>query len=272
MRRSIPVLGVVLSFVVGQSGMVTATPVAAQGATYAIRGVYGNDTSSTGFRRIQANGFDVVNTGAYAEDLATLQSHGMEGLVWLGGYSNDSCRFYEDNSWVRSHVPAIAGSPAIAAYYLADEPNSVSCPNAPDQIKARSDLVKSLDPSKPSFIVISENDGQTQYPYAKFAGKADIMGVDIYPCNKVDPSCTFHDITAAVAALARAGISDYWGILQAFGDSYYRMPTTTEIRRQYKLWSQSSMTGYFFYTWSDEPVSIGGHSDVIATLKSLNRR
>jgi hypothetical protein len=291
---------VVLAFVFGQSGMVTATPVAAQGIarpvpvqgtaeavpvparstptetrvtpTYAIRGVYGNDASSTGFSRIQTTGFDVVNTGAYPSDLATLQSSGMKGLVWLGGYSNDTCQFYEDDSWVRSHVRAIAGSAAIAAYYVADEPNSVSCPTAPSQIKARSHLVKRLDPTKPSFIVISENDGQTEYPYAKFAGKADIMGVDIYPCNHVDPACTFQDIPAAVAALTKAGVSDYWGILQAFGDHYYRMPTATEIGRQFDLWSQSSMTGYLYYTWSDEPVSIAGHRDVIAELKLLNGR
>src|SRR5437588_1272975 len=80
------------------------------------RGAYGEDTSADHYDHIAAAGFNVVMTSPFKVNLDALQAHGLRGIVWLGQGYNTSCRWENDDTWIRSHVSAIAGHPAILAY------------------------------------------------------------------------------------------------------------------------------------------------------------
>jgi len=233
-------------------------------------GAYGRDSSSTGTSTLTSLGFNTVTTGPFRAELDKLQAQGMKAVIWLGAYGRGSaapCQFERDDNWIRSVVPAIAGHPAIAAYQVTDEPNYHECPNSPQQMKARSDLIKSLDPSASTYLVVSTWDGVEGYPYQYFAGTTDIMGLDVYPCTR-DYGCRFDKIDDAITQAAKDGVTRYWAVMQGFEDSWYRMPTAAELGTQFKRWSASGMEGYFLYHWNYGGLDQSGeHKDV---LKSTN--
>src|SRR5205823_769382 len=65
-------------------------------------------------------------------------------------------------------------------------------------------------------------------PYTPYVGTVDIIGVDRYPCSYVS-GCVFSKIDDTLALLDQAGVPHYWAFIQAFADSYYRMPTADEL-------------------------------------------
>src|SRR5687768_13512958 len=87
-----------------------------------VRGVYGRDSSPSGVATLKSTGFNTVTVQPWRDHLDGLQADGLEGLVWLFGYNNDTCSFDRDDAWIRETVTAIAGHPAIVAYNVADEP------------------------------------------------------------------------------------------------------------------------------------------------------
>jgi len=236
-----------------------------------MRGAYGTDNSASGFDRIAAAGFNTVVTNPYRELLDPLAARGLHGVVWLGGWDNATCTWEFDEATIRHLVPPIAGHPALLAYYLGDEPQFSDCPAGPSAYRARSALVHALDASRPTFTVISAYDPGTResYPYAHWAGTVDILGLDVYPCSFAR-GCDFADIDGAVAAAARAGISRYWGILQAFQDDYYRLPTPAELGAQFEHWNRSRMSGYLVFSWNYGAVSLDNQPTLVATLKQQN--
>ena len=123
-------------------------------------------------------GFNYIDSSPDRGEMRALAARHLKGFLWLGGYDNSSCRFNQSDAWVRSHVGSVAGMPAVGAYFIDDEPDASACPSAPDQIKARSDLVKSIDPGPPTFIVTYHVD-----QLGRFAGKTDVIGLDHYPCS-----------------------------------------------------------------------------------------
>ena len=210
---------------------------------YAVRGMYERDSSATGFDYEAAIGFNFIDSGPYASEMDELGARGLKGLVWLGGYSNTTCAFNQTDDWVRSHLVNIAGNPGVGAYFIDDEPDATTCPNAPAQMKARSDLVKSIDPGPPTLMVdykVSQ--------FAKWAGKTDILGLDHYPCT-INDGCRYSYIDEQAAEADRLGIR-YWGVIQAVGDgSYYRPPTPGEMHQQFVHWRATHMEGYLVYSW-----------------------
>ena len=115
--------------------------------------MYDRDSSATGFDQESAIGFNFIDSGPYKDQMDQLAVRGLKGFVWLGGYSNTTCSFNNSDDWIRSHVSAIAGNPGVGVYFIDDEPNPTTCPDVPNQIKARSDLVKSIDPGPPTLMV-----------------------------------------------------------------------------------------------------------------------
>ena len=199
------------STTVGPSATTTTTILPGE---YAVRSIYGKDSSPTGFDLIVGAGATAVDRGSYREYLDDLPP-GIKGVVWLGNYDNTTCSWQKSDDWIRSHVSAVSGHPAIAAYYVADEPHVWECSTAPDQVKKRSDLVKSLDPRNPTFVVIEPHSPGN--PYSPYVGTADIIGVERYPCSHKN-GCVMSKIDDAVSLAEQAGVPRYWGIPRGDGD------------------------------------------------------
>ena len=217
-------------------------PSPSPGPRYAIRGVYDRDLSATGFDDEAGIGFNFIDSGPYRDQMDSLAARGLQGFLWLGGYSNTTCSFNNSDDWVRSHVTAVAGHAAVGAYFVDDEPSPVACPSAPDQMKARSDLVKSLDPVAPTLVVIHKPEW-----LRLFAGKADVLGLDKYPCSTKN-GCDYTKIDAQAAEADRLGVR-YWGVIQGHGDDWYKVPTADELHQQFEHWRSTKMEGYLVFAW-----------------------
>jgi hypothetical protein len=256
----------------------TATPQRA--STQLVRGAYGKDSSTLGYSVMAADGFTSVMTGPYKELLDPLAAHGLKGVVWLGAWRNaPTCGFERDDATITRLVSAIAGNPAILAYYLADEPHVTECPNAPALFKKRTDLVHSLDPGSKTFTVIQASENGVAHDYAPWAGSVDIIGFDVYPCPRSSGTCNFGLIDSAIQAIKAAGVTQYWAVVQDFQDCYYRLPTPDELASQFDHWAQSSMSGYFVFSWNYQSVqpncpgtTLDSHPENIAQLKYENSR
>src|SRR5438045_2464412 len=121
----------------------TATTTAAQ--TVGVHGCYGDDASASGFDHLVAANCNIIDRAVFREYLDQLPP-GVKAMVWLGDYDNSKCDWKKSDDYIRSHVAAVAGHPAIAVYYLADVPHVWDCPSVPDQMRARTALVHSIDP------------------------------------------------------------------------------------------------------------------------------
>jgi hypothetical protein len=245
-----------------------------------VRGMYGKDSSHSGFDLMAGLGFNTVMTGPYPQLLDPVATKGLEGIVWLGNWLNaPTCKFERNDATITTQVTAVAKQRAILAYYLGDEPHVSECPQAPAMFKKRTELVHSLAPGSVTFTVIQQSENGTVRNYAPWAGAVDVIGFDIYPCSKASSSCNFGAIDAAIAAIEGAGIKRYWAIIQDFQDCYYRLPTPQELRAQYDHWARSNMSGYLVFSWNYQSVdskcvgtNLENHPDNIAELKYENSR
>jgi acid phosphatase len=258
----------------------TATASPTEGSTAYVRGVYGKDSSPSGWDLIAASGFNTVMVNPYREELDPLPAKGLKGIVWLGAWLKaPKCAFESDDATIRSQLAAIAGNRAILAYYLGDEPRVSECPNAPTLFRQRSDLVHALDPGSTTFTVIQAYENGISFDYAPWAGVVDVIGFDVYPCHKSSSTCSFADIDRAIAAIRKAGITRYWAIVQDFQDCYYRLPTPSEIGGQFDRWAGSGMSGYLVFSWNYRPAdpscigtTLETQPDNIAKLRYENSR
>ena len=260
--RHRPVLALVAALLASVCSTQPAPPPARDHVATAapVRGVYGHDSSydparpdTTGFAVMRQTGFGIVQTDAFRDGLDALRAAGLKGMVWLGAYDSRACRFEHDDAWVTQHVSAIAGHPAIYAYYIADEPHVGRCPRSPDQLRARTNLVQRVDRGSRTFTVIADWDPDLNaVPYSLWAGSGavDIWGFDVYPCKRQPHHCDFQNIDQSRSAIERLGFSPYIALLQDFQDCYYGLPTTDELRAQFTHWQGSTMAGYLLFSWN----------------------
>ena len=254
----------------------TATPSmgTATSATEApdfVRGAYGRDSSPSGISVFASTGFNATHVSPYDIYLDEAVAHGMKATVWLGSYLNETCSWERDEAWIRTRIAEVAGHPGILAYQLGDEPNAAKCPSAPAQYRTRHDLVKSLDPTKDTYTVISTSNGVEQYPYEDFAGTTDVMGIDVYPCRYIDgDGCKFQAIDEVIAEVERDGVPRYWAILQEFETDWYKLPTADQLVTQFDRWDASRMEGYWIYHW--EVGKVETRPDHMVALAEQNAR
>jgi hypothetical protein len=236
---------------------------------YAVRGVYDRDLSATGFDDEAELGFNFIDSGPYRDQMDALAARGLKAFVWLRGYSNTTCKFRVSDQWVRSHVADIAGHRAVGAYFIDDEPDAARCPRAPQQMKARAALVKSLDPRPPT-LVVSYKIRQLKL----FAGTVDVLGLDKYPCS-IKYGCDYSKIDAQAAEADRLGVR-YWGVIQAHGDDWYKVPSPDELHQQFEHWRSTNMEGYLVFAWrypDERPGSWLAHNGALkAQLEIENGR
>jgi hypothetical protein len=254
-----------------------ATPSPSASPAFFVRGAYGRDTScvapdsdadngckpGTGVDHIRAAGFNTVQADATPAALDALQGQGLKAIVWLGDWDKQRCRWQISDSQLARVVAAVKGSPAMLAYYLADEPLLSSCPRAPSEFRQRTLLVHQLDPGSRTFTVIQDWDhGPTDY--ARWKGAVDILGFDVYPCSfrngdnfsarrKVRKACDFTGVLHTdIDRVNRAGIGGYLAVLQDFQDCYYELPTAADLRTQMEEWQRRArnMAGYLVYSWN----------------------
>ncbi len=238
-----------------------------------VRGIYGADSSATGYDMMAAYGFNVVEVGPYRESLDEVQRRGLRAYVWMGGWSNDSCSWERDDGWVAGRARELAGHAALVFYYLGDEPAYSACPGGPAAYRQRTALIHRIDPGHDTFTVIQAWDegASESFPYQHWVGTVDVLGLDIYPCARpYAPVCGWEDIDQAIAKAARIPIPRYYAVIQAFQDSYYRLPTAGEIHEQFRRWRQSQMEGYLVFNWNYGGTSLESYPDRLAQLRVEN--
>ena len=207
------------------------------------RGIFTN--SSADFGQVGGLAFGFVMASGYRSNLDRAHSAGVKVLVWLGGYSQDTCSFSWDDAKIKTRIDEIRGHPAILGYFIDDEPHAgPECSNTPAQVRGRNDLVKSLDPG--ALTVITENRTEA---FGPLAGTADVMGLVIYPCNVKLNGCDWSKIGERVALAEAAGVTRYWAVVQTAGDEWYKKPTPDELVRILGQWHATRMEGIFAYTW-----------------------
>ena len=192
---------------------------------------------------------------------------GQKALVWVGNYDKVNCVWQIVDAQVQDWISTyqLDESDKVYGYYIADEPDAHRCPNGPRDIAARTALIHKLDSTHPITYVVLEHPDQ----YALYAGAADIIGADPYPCHW-GHGCDMTRIPEAIAALQAAGITNYWGVLQAFQDSYYRYPTADELSAMIEQWRNSAWSGEQTFAWTWAGNNLADHPDLLAVLKKLN--
>jgi hypothetical protein len=233
-----------------------------------IRAIIERDDSPTGFDHQADIGFNMIDSGPWEDDLVPLDSRRLKAFIWLGGYSNERCRFNETDAWVQTHVREISRHRAVGAYFIDDEPDSARCPQAPAQMRRRSRLVKSIDRGPPTFVVVFK-----RKEVRKFARTVDVLGLVAYPCSK-KKGCEYSKIDLMARAAERAK-ARYWAVIQAHGDDWYKLPTPAELHKTFVHWRRTRMEGYmvFSWRWPDEDPSLwlANHPELQQQLAIENR-
>ncbi len=238
-------------------------------SSFTFRGTYGKDTSPSGFDKIVDAGFNMVDVGPYSEYLDAIPGTA-KGLVWLGDDDNTTCSWERSDDWTVSHAQPIANHPRVAAYFIADEPHVWECPNAPEDVAARSNLVKSLDQNRPTFVVLQPHSPDN--PFIPYVGKADVLGAEKYPCSI--KGCVFSKIDETIAQAEAAGVPRYWPVIQAYQDAYYVTPTAAQVEEEFNHWRAAlpsgHVDGYVVYAWHSGSFNLEDYPATIAQLKIEN--
>jgi hypothetical protein len=217
---------------------------APQSTPWAVRGLYISwGCCSSELPTAASLGFNAVSIEPDRTRLDYIQSLGLKGLVWLGGYDNTTCSFFWSDDEVRTKVESILGDPAVLAYEIDNEPHDYSCPTAPQDIAHRVSLVRSLvGPNVILYITLSRD-------FAAFAHTGvDLIRISAYPCS-YEYGCVMQKIVDRVAAARAAGFTRIWAGTQTAGDSYYRPPTPDELVQIQQTWRNQGTDGFVAWAW-----------------------
>ena len=228
------------------------------------RGIY--TTTGADYARIADLGFRTVIVNPSKPALEELRAHGLTAMIYLGGYDSGTCTFGWPDGTVATRVTAIRDHPASVMYYIADEPHTANCPNSVQQIRARGELVKSIDPT--ALTAIAEN---RSLDVTAFANATDVMILSTYPCSRVN-GCVLSRIDAALSAARAANVKHPWAAPQSFGDDYYRVPTPDELEAIVDRWRAGGAQGFFTYTWNccGDPETLANHPELWDTWRREN--
>ncbi|MDN3025503.1 hypothetical protein [Streptomyces sp. S.PB5] len=231
--------------------------------------------SSGGFLSVALNTTDPA-TARYGYSLIDVTPErvsqvttGQRALVWLGGYDKERCVWNWSDAEVRDRFEryALARSPGIAGYFVADEPNTNrNCPLAAADVRDRSALVRALDPDTDRFTVVNVDKPEH---FAAFRGTTDVMSVNVYPCLVGEP-CDWSKIPQVLERLEEAGVTRYMGMLQAFSFEQWRWPTAEELTGMIAQWQRSAWLGQMTFSWEYEGGELAEHPELLRVLKRLN--
>jgi hypothetical protein len=230
------------------------------------RGIY--TTTGADYSRIADLGFRTVIVNPTRTALEQIRAYGLTAMVYLGGYNSSTCTFGWSDATVTARVNLIKDHPASVMYYVADEPHTATCPDVAQQIRGRSQLVKSIDPT--ASTAIAEN---RSGDVAALANTTDVMILSTYPCSHQN-GCVLSKIDAALNTARSADVKHPWGAPQSFGDSYYRVPSPQELQAIIDRWKAGGAEGFFTYTWNccGDPETLANHPELWDTWRRENGR
>jgi hypothetical protein len=204
-------------------------------------------------------GYDFVQANPDVSVLDRVHAAGLKANIWLGNYRDDNdsgsppCAFITPDATLTTQINLVKDHPATFAYFIADEPHVGGCPNSPQQMADRHNLIRSLDPNTAHKTVISENRAED---YAALANTTDVLALVAYPCNlNNQPDCAGSTTIAEhLSAAHAAGVDEYWSMPQIDGDEYYRVATPTALQTAvYDRWRQladpAKHTGALTFLW-----------------------
>lgn len=226
-------------------------------------------TDLSGGQLAKRYGYNLIDVGPSRDAIDALPA-GTRALVWVGNYSRATCTFMVTDAALRSALGDVGHDPKVAGYYIADEADDGlpayggHCPNVVAQITARSELVRLLAPGAFTYEVVTEPGN-----FAAFAKATDVMGADPYPCLRGDP-CDWSKIPSYIAALERAHVAHYWGVLQTFAYHQWRFPTAAELTRMINQWRRSEWEGEQTFAWHYNGQSLAQRPDLLAVLNNFN--
>jgi hypothetical protein len=220
--------------------------------------------------------YDFVQANPDLSVLDRVHAAGLKALIWLGNYRNEkdtapNCTWNTPDATLKKQIRKVKNHPATFGYFVADEPHVGACASSPKQIRARHNLIRSLDPNTEHKTVITEN--QTE-DYAALANTTDVMGLVGYPCS-IAKGCRQSVVQDRIDWANIAGVRHYWSMPQIDGDSYYRVPTPTELKQIYAWWRVpwSRQEGALTFLW-DGCSSCDGlvnHRELHATVLAETR-
>ncbi len=192
-----------------------------------------------------------------------------KALVWLGGYDRKTCTLLTSDDALRQQFTTyrLADDPRVLGYFVADEPNTDhNCPQSVGQMRARSALVRSLDPDPRRFTLVNVDDPAE---FAAFKSTVDLLATDPYPC-RIGRPCNSRLIPDRIASLHRAGVTRYVAIVQAFAGPPWRWPTARELQQMLDQWRRSDWCGALVFSWTWDGGDLSDHPALLAVLKSFN--
>ena len=195
---------------------------------------------------------------------------GTRGLYWLGDYLNTDCSWEKPDAEITAKVTAGRRDQKIWGYYFSNEPDPYTCPNAVAQHRARARLIKSIDPSKVTYISLDMNwreQALRQIPL--WVGVTDYVGLNPYICFVGRSKCDFAWLDRVIATAGRARLR-YFGHVQVFQAEEWRWPTATELRRMLGRWAASKQKGYSVFTWSWGGSVLLSRPALVDVLKRFN--
>ena len=233
----------------------------------------GSPTSLTNadLAQIKSLGYDFVQANPDISVLDRVDAAGLKAMIWLGNYRDEddsppNCVWNTSDATLRTHINLVKNHPAVLGYTIADEPHVGACRNSPQQVLDRHNLIRSLDPNPDHPTMITEN---RYADYAALAHKTDIMGLVGYPCS-IAKGCRQSVVQDRIDAANAAGVQHYWSMPQIDGDSYYRVPTPTELKQIYAWWRvpSSRQEGALTFLWHgcDSCDGLTNHRELHATV------
>lgn len=220
-----------------------------EGQSFFPIGIYSVNPPSA-FREIKEAGFNTVHTyeskrGYLRDYVKRAEMVGLKTLIYPGDYMGNK-KFDIDN--IKNTVKDLAGSSAILAWYLCDEPDIQEI--SPEKVKEVMNLIHELDSSRPGAIVLARPKKFVDYVEA-----TDIFMVDSYPV----PQRPLVEV-AQMVDMARKAVGDkkpVWAVLQAFGYQneknkgwgWKREPTYQEMKAMTYLAIARGARGIFYYTY-----------------------
>jgi hypothetical protein len=153
-----------------------------------------------------------------------------------------------NNGKVKNFIEANKNSKSILAWYIADEPDLSG--GTPSQIEKVNALIKNMDQSHPTAIVIHRTDRFKEYRDA-----SDVLIIDRYPVPRWPLSRVAEAVNWAVSQKGSSG--PVWAVLQAFGYQNRKLkgwgarePTYDEMKAMTFLSIIHGAKGIFYYTFT----------------------
>jgi hypothetical protein len=235
-------------------------------------------SSALRYRFTYGNGTAAITTGSYGWNLADVGGKsaadalpaGMKGLVWVGDYDNSTCNWQMSDATLTTKVKSMVGDPHVFGYFFSDEPYAEKCPSAPAQHAARNALIKSIDPTATTVIVLNANGSahRATFPLWKTPTHADFIGIDPYPFVKGKAN-DWSLVTKSVQAADTAGFR-YWFVVQSFENYEYRFPTAAELQTLLGMMGQSRAEGLMTFAWKYAGFCLCDHPDLLAVWNTYN--